>query len=72
MKIVDLKCPNCGSTLRKKEQDILICSSCHSEFLIDDETPDYITINHYHQTQQPYIKTSTRQSNKLLAVALSL
>lgn len=70
MKIVDLKCPNCGSTLRKKEQDILICSSCHSEFLIDDETPDYITINHYHQTQQPYIKTSTRQSNKLLAVAL--
>lgn len=70
MKIVDLKCPNCGSTLRKKEQDILICSSCHSEFLIDDETPDYITINHYHQTEQPYIKTSTRQSNKLLAVAL--
>jgi internalin A len=70
MKIVDLKCPNCGSTLRKKEQDILICSSCHSEFLIDDETPDYITINHYHQTEQPHIKTSTRQSNKLLAVAL--
>ncbi|MEQ7220442.1 hypothetical protein ABQD56_04855 [Vagococcus fluvialis] len=70
MKIVDLKCPNCGSTLRKKEQDILICSSCHSEFLIDDETPDYITINHYHQTQQPHIKTSTRQSNKLLAAAL--
>ncbi len=70
MKIVDLKCPNCGSTLRKKEQDILTCSSCHSEFLIDDETPDYITINHYHQTQQPHIKTSTRQSNKLLAVAL--
>ncbi|NKC68335.1 leucine-rich repeat domain-containing protein [Vagococcus fluvialis] len=70
MKIVDLKCLNCGSTLRKKEQDILICSSCHSEFLIDDETPDYITINHYHQTQQPHIKTSTRQSNKLLAAAL--
>lgn len=70
MKIVDLKCPNCGSTLRKKEKDILICSSCHSEFLIDDETPDYITINHYHQTEQPHIKTSTRQSNKLLAVAL--
>lgn len=70
MKIVDLKCPNCGSTLRKNEQDILICSSCHSEFLIDDETPDYITINHYHQTEQPHIKTSTRQSNKLLAVAL--
>lgn len=70
MKIVDLKCPNCGSTLRKKEQDILICSSCHSEFLIDDETPDYITINHYHQTQQPHIKNSTRQSNKLLAAAL--
>ncbi|MBO0443348.1 hypothetical protein [Vagococcus fluvialis] len=54
----------------KKEQDILICSSCHSEFLIDDETPDYITINHYHQTQQPHIKNSTRQSNKLLAAAL--
>lgn len=54
----------------KKEQDILICSSCHSEFLIDDETPDYITINHYHQTQQPHIKNSTRQSNKLLSAAL--
>ncbi|MBO0485890.1 hypothetical protein [Vagococcus fluvialis] len=54
----------------KKEQDILICSSCHSEFLIDDETPDYITINHYHQTQQPHIKNSTRQSNKLIAAAL--
>ena len=39
MKIVDLKCPNCSGML-KKEDDMLVCSSCGASFAIDYDDSD--------------------------------
>ncbi|MHC5373968.1 leucine-rich repeat domain-containing protein [Enterococcus sp. LJL120] len=53
MKIINMKCANCGGKLKKIAPDMLECESCGSRFLIDDETPDYIIVNNYQQTSVP-------------------
>ncbi len=41
MKLVKMKCENCGATLEvDKDQDKIKCKYCHSEILIDDEAAE--------------------------------
>ncbi len=38
MKLVELKCPNCGGELKvNPEREFVTCGYCHTEFKVDDE-----------------------------------
>lgn len=71
MKIINLQCPNCGGKLTKAEDDLLECESCHSQFLIQDEAPDYYVVNNFYTHSAP-IKTKRQPWQSMLFFSLAV
>lgn len=39
MKLIDLKCPRCGATLKNvRDRNNIVCQYCGNSFVLDDET----------------------------------
>ena len=73
MKLVEMKCKNCGSTLKVEENaQSITCEYCHSTFMIDDEGKEAFekiadTIESTHKSQNKIAIISS-----LIAVVLLL
>lgn len=55
MKLVQIRCPNCGGELKvNPEKEKLVCGYCHTEFLVDDEVKRVET--HHTYTDEAKVK----------------
>lgn len=55
MKLVEIRCPNCGGDLKvNPEMYKIVCEYCHTEFLVDDEIKRVET--HHTYTDEAKIK----------------
>lgn len=65
MKLVEIRCPNCGGELKvNPEKEKLVCGYCHTEFFVDDEIKR-IETHHIYTDEAKVIRAESEKEIEL-------